>query len=122
MSMDLIDCQWLHYLTVKLLQSKGLKAPARRKSQAPAVSGSAFTERDCYECLVDLEDWLGNCVAAVVAGSKRASKSKGKKKAVPIVLPTPAALLRGPLCAGEVVGYGVKKGWVKSLLAVTPNS
>ncbi|KAJ6628927.1 hypothetical protein B0H10DRAFT_1989870 [Mycena sp. CBHHK59/15] len=110
----LTNAMWLHYLTGKLLRAKGLKAPARRKSQAPAALGSAFTERDCYECLVDLEEWLGNSVAAVVSESN-ASKAKGRKKKAQAVLPTPAALLLGPLCAGEVVGYGVKKGWVKSL-------
>ncbi|KAJ7490320.1 hypothetical protein B0H11DRAFT_1912306 [Mycena galericulata] len=111
----LTNALWLHYLAVKLLKSKGLKAPARRKSQAPAAPGAGFTERDCYECLVDLEDWLGHCVAAVVAETK--PKGKGRKKKTPAVVPTPtpAPLLLGPLCAGEVVGYGVKKGWVKSL-------
>ncbi|KAJ7498652.1 hypothetical protein FB451DRAFT_1202626 [Mycena latifolia] len=100
----LSNAMWLHYLAVKLLKAKGLKGPARRKSQAPVTPGSGFTERDCYECLVDLEDWLGHCVAAV-----------GRKKKAPAVVATPAPVLLGPLCAGEVVGYGVKKGWVKSL-------
>ncbi|KAJ7752748.1 hypothetical protein DFH07DRAFT_904186 [Mycena maculata] len=109
----LTNAMWLHYLAVKLLKSKGLKAPARRKSQAPAAASSGFTERDCYECLVDLEDWLGHCVAAVVAESKL--KGKGRKKKAPAVVPAPAPLLLGPLCAGEVVAYGVKKGWVKSM-------
>ncbi|KAJ7639096.1 hypothetical protein FB45DRAFT_827867 [Roridomyces roridus] len=106
----LTNALWLHYLIVKLLKSKGLKAPARRKTQSTPAPGAAFTERDCYECLIDLEDWLGNCVSAVVEAKP---KGKGrKKKAAPA---TPAPLLRGPLCAGEVVGYGVKKGWVRSL-------
>ncbi|KAJ6538553.1 hypothetical protein DFH09DRAFT_1398431 [Mycena vulgaris] len=110
----LTNAMWLHYLAVKLLKSKGLKAPTRRKSQAPAAPGAGFTERDCYECMVDLEDWLGHCVAAVAAASK--PKGKGRKKKAPAAAaPTPAPVLLGPLCAGEVVGYGVKKGWVKSL-------
>ncbi|KAJ7180380.1 other/Haspin protein kinase [Mycena crocata] len=115
----LTNAMWLHYLTVKLLKSKGLKAPTRRKSQAPTTPNTGFTERDCYECMLDLEDWLGKGVAAVAASCKAAAnRGKGrKKKAAPAVVaaPTSEALLRGPLCAGEVVGYGVKKGWVKSL-------
>ncbi|KAJ7653466.1 hypothetical protein B0H17DRAFT_1214644 [Mycena rosella] len=115
----LTNVLWLHYLAVKLLKSKGLKAPARRKSQAPAAPGAGFTERDCYECMVDLEDWLRHCVAAVVSASSKAAagKGKGRKKKPAVVphMPGPGAALLGPLCAGEVVGYGAKKGWVTSL-------
>ncbi|KAF7352547.1 Other/Haspin protein kinase [Mycena venus] len=131
----LTNAMWLHYLAIKLLKAKSLKAPARpRKSTvapppgAGAASGSGsggpsssqagkgFSDRECYECMLDLEEWLGRCVAAVVP---TATKGKGrKKKGVPEAPPqiqgqTPAALLQGPLCAGEVVGYGVKKGWVR---------
>lgn len=97
---------------MKLLKSKGLKAPTRRKSQAPAALGAGFTDRECYECMLDLEEWLAHGVAAVAAKCAM-SKGKGRKKKAPAV-PAPSPLL-GPLCAGEVVGYGVKKGWVKAL-------
>ncbi|KAJ7228410.1 other/Haspin protein kinase [Mycena pura] len=117
----LTNAMWLHYLAVKMIKFKGLRAPARRKSQAPTAPGVGFTDRDCYECMLDIEEWLGNCVATVVAEAPkganahkgRGSKKKGPSTAAP--MPTPAGLLRGPLCAGEVVGYGVKKRWIRSL-------
>ncbi|KAJ7068563.1 other/Haspin protein kinase [Mycena amicta] len=116
----LTNALWLHYLVIKLLKSKGLRAPVRRKSQAPTPSSSGFTDRECYECLLDMEEWLGQCVAGVAESSKGGgrSKSRGRKKAVAAPTPTstPAALLRGPLCAGEVVEYGIKKGWIKTLV------
>ncbi|KAF8213832.1 hypothetical protein K438DRAFT_1955931 [Mycena galopus ATCC 62051] len=118
----LTNAMWLHYLAVKLLKAKNLKAPARpRKSTAPpgaapGASGTGsrakagFSDRDCYECMLDLEEWLGRCVAGVVPA---AAKGKGRKKVAEVPVQTPAALLQGPLCAGEVVGYGVKKGWIR---------
>ncbi|KAJ7167503.1 hypothetical protein C8R46DRAFT_1163059 [Mycena filopes] len=113
----LVCPKWLHYLAVKLLKGKGLRAPTRRKSQAPSPPSAGFTDRDCYECMIDLEEWLGRCVAAVVAETGCKTKGKGKKKkgAVSPSTQTPAAQLLGPLCAGEVVGYAVKKGWVRAL-------
>ncbi|KAJ7682510.1 hypothetical protein DFH06DRAFT_296314 [Mycena polygramma] len=121
----LTNAMWLHYLAVKLVKGKGLKAPARpRKSTAPATlgagtsrAGAGFTDRDCYECMLDLEEWLGRCVAAVLP--QVAAKAKGRKKKGVVVVPeaeSRAALLQGPLCAGEVVGYGVKKGWVRPVV------
>ncbi|KAJ7780955.1 other/Haspin protein kinase [Mycena metata] len=113
----LTNALWLHYLAVKLLKGKGLRAPTRRKSQAPSPPSAGFTDRDCYECMLDLEEWLGRCVAAVVAEAGCKPKGKGKKKKAVVGPPThtPAAQLLGPLCAGEVVGYAVKKGWIRAL-------
>jgi serine/threonine-protein kinase haspin len=104
--------QWLHYLTLKLLHSKRLKAPVTPRKGHVAASPSssvAFAERDCYECLVDIEDWLGKCVAGVALPAK----GKGKRKPQ-VSAQVKTTTLLGPLCAGEVVGYGVKKGWIKS--------
>ncbi|KAJ6515596.1 hypothetical protein C8R45DRAFT_1205823 [Mycena sanguinolenta] len=124
----LTNAMWLHYLALKLLKAKNLKAPPRpRKSTVapPPTPGAnagvstsrtkaGFSDRECYECMLDLEEWLGRCVAAVVPA---VAKGKGrKKKAVEVPTQTPAALLQGPLCAGEVVGYGVKKGWIRPVV------
>ncbi|KAF7332260.1 Other/Haspin protein kinase [Mycena kentingensis (nom. inval.)] len=114
----LTNALWLHYLVTKLLKSKGLRAPVRRKSQAPTPPNAGFTDRDCYECLVDIEQWLGNCVDAVLAETSKGKARGRKKKAAQVPVETPAALLRGPLCAGEVVEYGVKKGWVRSFAQI----
>ncbi|KAK7054170.1 Other/Haspin protein kinase [Favolaschia claudopus] len=117
----LTNAMWLHYLAVKLLKAKNLKAPPRpRKSTVAPPPGSAasgsssskgkagFTDRECYECMLDLEEWLGRCVAAVMPAVVKGRKKKGVVAEV-----AQRALLQGPLCAGEVVGYGVKKGWIR---------
>jgi serine/threonine-protein kinase haspin len=125
----LTNAMWLHYLAIKLLKAKNLKAPARpRKSTAAPSAGGAsgaggsrskagFTDRECYECMLDLEEWLGRCVAAVVPAVAKAKgrKKKGVAAAPEVPAQTSAALLLGPLCAGEVVGYGVKKGWIRAV-------
>ncbi|KAJ3784213.1 hypothetical protein GGU10DRAFT_428630 [Lentinula aff. detonsa] len=95
---------WLHYVVTKLLHSKGLRAPAAPR-QGVHTSSSQFTERDCYECLVDIEQWLAKLTKPLLVLTKR---PKSKKKAV-----ASKAGDAVPLCAGEIVEYGVKKGWVK---------
>ncbi|EPQ59113.1 hypothetical protein GLOTRDRAFT_136075 [Gloeophyllum trabeum ATCC 11539] len=58
----LTNVMWLHYLTLKLLHSKRLKPPpVSRKTST--ISEHTFTERECYECLVEVEKLL----AAVVS-------------------------------------------------------
>ncbi|EDR12771.1 uncharacterized protein LACBIDRAFT_311589 [Laccaria bicolor S238N-H82] len=95
------NVMWLHYLALKLLQGKGLKPPtALRKGKGPPESqpvttNASFTERDCYDCLVDIENWLGSCLV---------KKGKGRRKV--------DKAATGPICAGEIVGYGVKRGWI----------
>lgn len=103
--------KWLHYLTLKLLQGKGLKPPtALRKGKGPSESqpvatNASFTERDCYDCLVDIENWLGSCLVRIAPDkTKLTVKDKGRRKV--------HKAATGPSCAGEIVGYGVKRGWI----------
>ncbi|KAG6817858.1 hypothetical protein H0H87_001690 [Tephrocybe sp. NHM501043] len=106
------NVMWLHYLVTKLMKSKRLKAPVvSRTSQATETA--VFTEKSCYDCLVDIEGWLRTCVAALVPPLK--TKSKGKKKA-PAASLEPIVPLSGPACAGEVVAYAIKKGWVQAIV------
>lgn len=98
--------QWLHYLLTKLFQSKKLKAPAVPRQNTHTTTSLFFTERDCYECLLDIERWLSLYTAPILAKMK---KTSGRKKNQATTSEAP------PLCAGEVVEYGVKKRWVKSL-------
>jgi serine/threonine-protein kinase haspin len=113
--------QWLHYLLRKLLHSKGLKSPAAPRkpkgSEAPVPLANevAFSEKDCFDCLVDIENWLGKAIIEFVPGGKPMLKGKGRRKTqAPIRAPGPAtATLSGPARAGEVVAYGVKKGWIQ---------
>lgn len=105
--------QWLHYLVQKLIHSKGLRPPASPRKTKSGTNTScivlndnaAFTERDCYECLVDIEGWLAKCIADVVPFKGR-TKGKGRQKLTKTML--------GPACAGEIVEYGVKKNWIQS--------
>ncbi|KAF8165554.1 hypothetical protein B0H34DRAFT_689542 [Crassisporium funariophilum] len=109
---------WLHYVLVKLLHSKGLKPPAApRKTKtsplasAPPTADAAFSEKDCYDCLVDIESWLSACIADIAPSHTKATvKGKGRRKTQ---APTKSSSSLGPARAAEIVGYGVKKGWIK---------
>ncbi|KAF7432892.1 hypothetical protein PC9H_004836 [Pleurotus ostreatus] len=110
----LTNVMWLHYLVLKLMRSKKLRPPPTRKdkdnkrlSVAPSPQ-TEFTERDCYEIMVGVEKYLGKSVASVVASSKK-SKTKARRKTQ---APASAPELLGPSCAGELLEYGVKHGWV----------
>ncbi|KAE9409962.1 hypothetical protein BT96DRAFT_962040 [Gymnopus androsaceus JB14] len=93
---------WLHYLLTKLLKSK--------KATRTHTLSSSFTERECYECLLDLERWLSQCTAPILAKMKM-KKTTSRKRSVLAPSPNPDA----PVCAGEIVEYGIKKRWVKAL-------
>ncbi|KAG5648870.1 hypothetical protein DXG03_000219 [Asterophora parasitica] len=103
------NVMWLHYLLVKLLRSKRLKAPAARRS-SPTAAAAAYSEKDCYDCLVDIESWVGTCVATFAPPSKP-TKGKGRRKAPAPSPPKPTST--NPACAGEIVEYAVKKGWIQ---------
>ncbi|KAF9464881.1 hypothetical protein BDZ94DRAFT_1296901 [Collybia nuda] len=108
----LTNVMWLHYLLLKLLHAKHLKPPVTpRKERATKILSSetpAFTEKDCYNCLLDIEAWLGQCISGLV---KPIVKGKARRKAQ-VVSPIKAVTPNGPACAGEVVAYAVKKGWI----------
>ncbi|KJA29834.1 hypothetical protein HYPSUDRAFT_60680 [Hypholoma sublateritium FD-334 SS-4] len=99
---------WLHYLLQKIIYSKGIKPPATpRKPKGtsqpplPKPTEAAFSEKDCYDCLIDIESWLANAITEM---GKARRKTQVNSKAA----------FSGPNRAGEVVAYGVKKGWIKS--------
>ena len=103
----------------KLILSKGLKPPtSHRKTKgteavAPPAE-TAFSEKDCYDCLVDIESWLGKSIAELTPAPtlKATPKGKGKRKTQALVKPLVSS--SGPARAGEIVAYGVKKGWIKA--------
>lgn len=125
--------KWLHYLATKLLRHKNLKPPsAPRKPRAvlPTPQDAAFphsnipsslnptaqfTEKDCYDTLVDVEDWLGRCIAdiALVAAAPK-GKARGRPRKTTAVI-KPIGGTAACACAGEVVGYGVKRGWIRAV-------
>ncbi|KAK0468491.1 uncharacterized protein EV420DRAFT_1758640 [Desarmillaria tabescens] len=106
--LPLTNVMWLHYLLVKLLRFKGIKPPVRR-SQAVSPASNTLTERECYECLIDLEQWLGQCLTTAAA---RVKPAKSRRKTV---VPDKSESSLNPVCAGEVVEYGIKKAWIKPI-------
>ncbi|KAG6880157.1 hypothetical protein C0992_004609 [Termitomyces sp. T32_za158] len=100
----LTNVMWLHYLAVKLIKAKRLRAPSDQRSSSN-LDTAAFTEKDCYDCLMDIEEWLRTCVTPFIPKAK----GKGRKK----VTASAATPLSGPACAGEIVVYAVKKGWIQ---------
>jgi len=89
--------------------------PRKQGSEAPVPpSGdAAFSEKDCYECLGDLENWLGKTIVNLIpSGGKLALKGKKGRRKTQAPLKVTNQLSSGPARAGEIVAYGVKKGWI----------
>ena len=100
------------------MHSKDLKPPRKTKvtdtSLPPSKVEASFTEKDCYDCLVDVEKWLSTTIAEIVPSmAKSMAKSKGKRE---MQAPYKSSASSGPARAAEIVAYGVKKGWIKASL------
>jgi serine/threonine-protein kinase haspin len=106
--------QWLHYLLIKLLHSKHLKPPpVSRKLAVTATPATSFTEKNCYDCLVEVEKVLDRCVDAVSNKTKtNLPTGRGRKKVVAGKAKA-VKLEEGPQSASDVIGYGLKRGWVR---------
>ena len=98
--------QWLHYLLTKLLKSKNLRPP--RKANASTSLG--FTERQCYDCLLTMENLLAQCVQEEQAPKAVANKTGRRKMASPIK--TAVVSSSAPKCAGDALKFGETMGWV----------
>ncbi|TFK68207.1 hypothetical protein BDN72DRAFT_879180 [Pluteus cervinus] len=130
------NVMWLHYLSLKLLQSKRLKPPSTTSSRKPgsstlaqqahlqtpnrsSSSGTGFSEKECYDSLLDIENWLKTCISGLSRPKPVAGTSRGRRKTqAPMAMRSkvkPTIPSDGPSCAGEVVAYAVKKGWIKAL-------
>lgn len=114
--------QWLHYLLHKLISSKGLRAPpaSRRtpasgrmpkNSRAPPTT-SGFSERECYECLLEMEFLLGAWLESVRSVRSKGGKKKGRNKTPTAVKSAVVEEVRPFRSAGDVLGYGVERSWV----------
>ncbi|KAF8639631.1 hypothetical protein AX17_000896 [Amanita inopinata Kibby_2008] len=104
------NVMWLHYLVLKLVHSKRLKPPSSRAAQS---ARSMYTERECYNCLVEMENMLADCIANLSHGKKVTKTTKGRarrKTQAPVQLER--RVLARSTCAGDVVQYGVTKGWI----------
>ncbi|KAF7970796.1 hypothetical protein HWV62_23082 [Athelia sp. TMB] len=65
------NVMWLHYLAMKLLHSKQLK-PAATSRKSGTTSTVVFSEKECYDSLVEVEGVLAKSI-------KQAMKKTGKK-------------------------------------------
>ncbi|KAI0276305.1 hypothetical protein BGY98DRAFT_986292 [Russula aff. rugulosa BPL654] len=102
----LSNVMWLHYLLIKLLKSKGLRPPKK----ANTSTGPGFTERQCYDCLLKMENLLGESMQEVQTHKPAAIKAGRRKMAAPIK--TAMAPTSGSRCAGDVLKFGKTMGWV----------
>lgn len=86
------QCQWLHYLVVKLCEAKRLRVPATSKSK-----NGLFSEIECEGCLVETEKVLRKHF--VLKPGRREKKS--------------AEAYDGKFtCAGDVVMWARERGWL----------
>ncbi|KAG8890528.1 hypothetical protein FRB98_007875 [Tulasnella sp. 332] len=83
----LSNVMWLHYLSVKLLKSKGLRRPTAAKTSSTrgiqthtAAQVEREEERAWYDSLVEVESYLSK---AVKAASKRGGKRKTTGEPLP---------------------------------------
>jgi len=95
---------------LKLLHSKRLKPPSASRKVAPQAPPVPFTEKYCYDCLVEVENVLDRCVAAVKP--KAPPKGKGRRKTQASTTGKAKVAEIGPQSASEVVGYALKRGWL----------
>lgn len=94
--------QWLHYLVDKLLNEKQLRAPIVPRK---ITVSSTYTERECYECLVEVEGVL----RAAVSSYNPATSKRGRRKTQAVAKSSDTA---GPRTAADVLDYGIERGWV----------
>jgi len=60
-----------------------------------------------------MENWLEKTIAGLFpSGGKALKGGRGKRKTQ--VLSTASSSSSGPARAGEIVAYGVKKGWIQN--------
>lgn len=78
----------------------------------PPVANEDFSEQDCYEALLDVEQWLGAFLSDTFGSTQKVPKGKPRRKTM--ARPQQQVLHGGPVSAGEIIQYGVKKGWISA--------
>lgn len=79
-----------------------MKLPGGRRQSggdSRVVSSTGYDERECYDCLVEMERLLGDCIASTRKGQKARRKT---------VAPS-----SGPKSAREVIAYGIRRAWIR---------
>ncbi|KAF9651097.1 hypothetical protein BDM02DRAFT_3139766 [Thelephora ganbajun] len=113
----LTNVMWLHYLLRKLISSKGLRAPAPRKTATSnsspkkksriASATRGFSEQRCYECLLEMEFLLGAWLESVKPARSKRTKKGGTRLSAAV-----GEEVRPFRSAGDVLEYGVERSWV----------
>ncbi|KAI0089068.1 hypothetical protein BDY19DRAFT_985076 [Irpex rosettiformis] len=98
----LTNVMWLHYLLLKLINEKNLRAPPKALRKA---SLTTFTEHECYRSLVEMEAVLSRAVAGCMSVSNKA------KRKTHAVAPT-SGNAGGPRCASDVLEIGMAQRWL----------
>ncbi|KAG6378640.1 hypothetical protein JVT61DRAFT_12910 [Boletus reticuloceps] len=93
------NVMWLHYLVTKLLHQKRLKHPEGKRQTGGVTSLTGYGERECYDCLMEMERLLSDRIA---------SARKGQKVRRKTVAPS-----SGPKSARDVIAYGMRRGWIQ---------
>lgn len=96
------NVMWLHYLVLKLLHAKRLRPPSTRKKamgEGQVESPTGYDEHECYNCLVEVERFLGRHI------NSKSKVQKGSRKAI--------ATLTNPKSAQDVVAYAEQRGWLR---------
>ncbi len=62
---------------------------------------------------MDVEEWLGRCIAEVALAAVTKAKGRRPRKTAAIIKPIVGTAACA--CAGEVVGDGVKRGWIRAV-------
>ncbi|PIL37335.1 hypothetical protein GSI_01028 [Ganoderma sinense ZZ0214-1] len=106
----LTNVMWLHYLALKLLQSKRLRPPVASRKSTVAQPSTGFSERECYDCMKEIEAVLRQCLAGVRAPVPR-KKGPGRPRKTQAPVKAPQEL-SGPQSAGELLDIARARGWV----------
>jgi len=103
------NVMWLHYLTQKLLDHKHIRRPPKAATKLTRATISApdiglFSEQECYQSLVLAEEML------------RSATQEDKKKRAPRKTGNRAVGGTGigglVTCAGDVLKWAQREGWV----------
>ena len=68
---------------------------------------STYSERECYECLLEVEGVL----CAAIASYKVGAGKKGRRK-TQIAVKAGASDVAGARTAADVLDFGIERGWV----------
>ncbi|KAF8309153.1 hypothetical protein DL93DRAFT_2141714 [Clavulina sp. PMI_390] len=113
---------WLHYLVVQLLNAFGLRRPiapkrsVSSKSRGATAASPHFTERDCWECLYEVESQLAQAIDQALGGVGMKSRARKPSAKVVEAVGTASGAVIPPKgrfdSAGDVLVWGRACRWI----------